>query len=464
MSTTTAPRASAATAATHQHRPTGPRRAPSRRAGNLAALVAGIGGGITAAVTAPAIIGTDVTDLGSVANTLGIVTAMAGTYLALIGIVLMARLPWLEHEVGQDRLTAWHRKVGPWALILIVAHVVLTTWGYASAMAVGWWTELVNLTFGYPWMLPAAAATLIMIGLGLISWRPLRRRMSYETWHVAHLYFYVAVALAFGHQLESGSIFVSAPLARAWWIGLYVAIALAILWFRIGAPLLQSLRHDIRVSAVVRVDASTSHVFVSGRRLDRLGAQGGQWFTWRFGTRRWWWQGHPYSLSATPVPTGMRITVRHLGDQSRELAGLRPGTRVFVEGPYGAFRVDRRHTDRLVLIGAGVGITPIRALLDELPAGVSADVVYRVHELPAPLADELTWIADHSNGWVRVRVIAGSRRELPMTASSLAALCPDIARSDVYVCGPTAFTEAVRTASHRLGVPAERIHDELFEF
>jgi predicted ferric reductase len=462
MTTTTLQRTPApAPRAGREQRSGGPRRT---RVGDLAALVAGVGGGLTAAITAPVILATSWSAPGAVASALGIVTAMAGTYLALLSLLLMARLPWLEHEVGQDRLTAWHRNLGPWTLVLIVAHVVLTTLGYAQSAGIGWWDQLVGLTFGYPWMLPAAVATVLMIGLGVMSWRRIRSRMRYETWHVAHLYFYLAVALGFGHQLESGSVFANAPLATAWWVGLYVAIALTILAFRFGAPILQSLRHGPRVAAVVPVTSDVAHVYVTGRDLDRLGAQGGQWFSFRFGTRRWWWQGHPYSLSAAPTAAGMRITVKNLGDQSSQLLTLEPGTRVFVEGPYGAFRADQRRTDRLVLVGAGIGITPIRALLDELPADVQADVVYRVHEEPAPLADELGLLARRSQGRIRLHLLVGSRREHPMSARTLAQACPDIAESDVYVCGPIAFVEDVIAASTSLGVDADRIHHELFAF
>jgi predicted ferric reductase len=437
---------------------------PRNRAGDLAALVAGLGGGLTAAITAPVVLATSWSAPGALASALGIITAMAGTYLALLSILLMARLPWLEHEVGQDRLTAWHRTLGPSTLVLIVAHVVFTTLGYAQASGIGWWDQLVGLTFGYAWMLPAAAATIIMVALGVMSWRRIRSRMRYETWHVAHLYFYLAVALGFGHQLESGSVFRSAPLATAWWVGLYVAVALAILVFRFGAPLVQSLRHSLRIAAVVPVTDDVAHVYVTGRDLDRLGAQGGQWFSFRFGTRRWWWQGHPYSLSAGPTSAGMRITVKDLGDQSGQLTTMAPGTRVFVEGPYGAFRADQRRSDRLLLIGAGIGITPIRALLDELPDGVQADAVYRVHAAPAPLADELELIARRSRGRIRLHVLAGSRRDHPMSARALSAICPDIAGGDVYVCGPTAFVQDVVDASLVLGVDAESVHHELFEF
>lgn len=441
-----------------------PTSRPSRRFGDLAVLLAGVGAGITAAFTLPALLATTWSAPGAIANALGIVTAMAGTYGALLSILLMARLPWLEHEVGQDRLTAWHRSLGPWTLLLIVAHVGLTTLGYAQMTNVGWWSELVSLVFGTAWMLPAMAATVLMVGLGAMSWRRIRSRMTYETWHVAHLYFYFAVALAFGHQIESGSVFINAPLARAWWIGLYATIGLAILVFRFGAPIRQSLRHGLRVAAVVPVDDQTTHVYLSGRDLDRMNAQGGQWFSFRFGTRRWWWQGHPYSLSAGPRPTSMRITVKDLGDQSGSLATMKAGTPVFVEGPYGAFRIDRRETDRVVLVGAGIGITPIRALLDEVPDHVTADVIYRVHSEPAPLVDELRRIDASSDGRIRVHVLAGTRQQHPMTPSALADLVPGISATDVYVCGPTSFTHTIRASALALGLPPERIHDELFEF
>ena len=440
------------------------RKAPGRRAGDIAALAAGLGAGITAAFTVPALVVTNWSAAGAVPNALGIVTAMAGTYGALLSILLMARLPFLEHEVGQDRLTAWHRTLGPWTLVLIVLHVVFTTLGYSQLVNAGWWSELVSLTFGTAWMLPAMAATLLMVGLGVMSWRRIRSRMRYETWHTAHLYFYLAVALAFGHQIESGSVFINAPLARAWWIGLYVFVAAVIVIFRFGAPLFQSLRHDVRVAGVQRVDHETVHVYLSGRRLDRLGARGGQWLSFRFGTRRWWWQGHPYSLSAAPTHNMMRITVKALGDQSSSLATLQRGTPVFIEGPYGAFRMDRRVTDRLVLVGAGVGITPLRALLDELPPQAEADVIYRVHSEPAPLIDELRAIERASNGRVRVHLLVGTRAQWPMTPHLLESIVPGIRTSDVFACGPRGFIDAVTESAAALGIPSERIHHELFEF
>lgn len=436
---------------------------PSKRAGDLSAIVAGIGGGLVLAMSAPVIV-TGLGTPGGIANGLGILTAMVGTYLALLGCVLMARLPWIEREVGQDRLTHWHRKLGPYALVLITLHVILTTVGYAQATQTGLVSEFLSISFGMAWMLPALVAFVLMVGLGVISWRRIRSRMKYETWLTAHQYFYLAVALAFGHQIEAGSVFMGHELAKNAWIALYVLVAAAILTWRVAVPAWRSIRHGARVEAVVPVDADTAHVYVTGRNFDRLKAQGGQWFTWRFGTRAWWWQGHPYSLSAAPTDTGMRITLKNLGDQSGSVTSLKPGTRVLLEGPYGAFRADRRHGDEVVLIGAGIGITPIRALLEELPQHVRATVIYRIHAEPAPLVDELRRMEEQSNGRIRLFVVAGSRHEYPLNARQLIQAAPGIARSDVYLCGPMPFIDAVTASARELGVPSARIHSELFEF
>ena len=88
-------------------------------------------------------------------------------------------------------------------------------------------------------------------------------------------------------------------------------------------------------------------VICRGRRLDRLAVSGGQFFLWRFLTRDLWWQAHPYSLSALPRPPYIRVTIKALGDQSRGILQLPPGTRVAIEGPYGVFTRHARMSDRV---------------------------------------------------------------------------------------------------------------------
>jgi ferredoxin-NADP reductase len=157
--------------------------------------------------------------------------------------------------------------------------------------------------------------------------------------------------------------------------------------------------------------------------------------------------------------------VKDLGDHSRSVAFLKPGTRVFVEGPYGAFTAGRATRPHVVMIGGGVGITPIRALMDEFKNGVQLDVIYRVsRKEDLVLKSELDYIAQQSGGTARVHYLVGSRREHPMDAQALKKLVPRISDSDIYICGPAPLVESVKEAAKELGVPKNRFHDEAFAF
>jgi ferredoxin-NADP reductase len=201
-----------------------------------------------------------------------------------------------------------------------------------------------------------------------------------------------------------------------------------------------------------------------GRHLSSLHARGGQFFQWRFLTRHWWWQAHPYSMSAAPRSDMMRVTVKDLGDQSGSLLSqLRPGTRVAIEGPYGVFTATARHADVVTAFAAGVGITPIRALLDDLPVSAHVTLLYRVRDMSdVPLRKELEALA-FASGWT-LWYLPGPREAHPMTVSYLTRFAPELPDSDVYVCGPDAFTNEVLEVARSAGIPERRLHHESFAF
>ena len=204
-------------------------------------------------------------------------------------------------------------------------------------------------------------------------------------------------------------------------------------------------------------------VTMAGRDLHKLEASGGQFLHWRFLKRGMWWQAHPYSLSAVPTANRMRITVKSLGDHSDALAAVQPGTRVAIEGPYGAFTHHARHTDRVVLVAAGVGVTPVRALLEDLPRHVDVVAILRGRSRrDLVLRDELAHLVGERGG--RLHELVGPRRHARLDKAGLAQLVPDIADRDLYVCGPGGFMQGVITAARDLGVRGERIHHEDFAF
>jgi predicted ferric reductase len=274
---------------------------------------------------------------GGLLSAAGRLAGFTGTYLILIMVMLIARLPWLESSVGQDRLVRWHRQLAPWSISLITAHVVLITLGYAQASSTGAPHQLWVLVTSYRDMLAATVGFGLLIMAGISSYRHVRRRLRYETWWVVHLYLYLGLALAFAHQIFTGVAFIGHPLVKALWIVVWSATAGMVLVFRVAQPVYRSMRHQLRIVAVRPEAPGVVSVVCQGRHLDRLAVSGGQFFHWHFLTKGMWWQGHPYSLSALPQPPYIRVTIKGLGDQSRAAASLRPGTRVAIEGPNGAF-------------------------------------------------------------------------------------------------------------------------------
>jgi ferredoxin-NADP reductase len=287
--------------------------------------------------------------------------------------------------------------------------------------------------------------------------------MAYETWWSVHLYTYLALFLSFSHQVDTGASFVGHPVARMWWTVIWVGTLATVIVARIGLPVWRSLRHRVRVVAVTPEGPGTVSVLLQGHHLARLPVVGGQFFQWRFLQRGMWWQAHPYSLSAAPAGDRLRITVKDLGDHSRGLAGLKHGTRVAIEGPYGVFTPDARRSDRLVLVGAGVGSAPILAILQDLP--LSTDVIVLLRASTAEeliLRHEIAGEVQRRGG--RLVELPGPRTHVPLDAQMLRAVVGDLRGREAYVCGPEGFTHAVVDSLTRARVPADRIHFESFAF
>jgi predicted ferric reductase len=409
------------------------------------------------------------TTLSGTLTALGQVTALVGTYLALVQLVLMSRSPWLDQQLGMERLAVWHRWIGFSVLWLLVGHTVLTTVGYAMGLSTSVLGEAWTLLTTYPYLLMATVALGLLVMVAVMSMRAVQRRVSYETWYGLHLYAYLAIALGFGHELAVGTDFTDDPMARLFWIGLYIAAAGLIVVFRIGQPIALSLRHRLRVAAVVPEGPGVVSVYITGTDLDQLACRAGQYFVWRFLAGDGWWRAHPFSLSSAPNGENLRITIKDLGDYSRRLLSLKPGTRVFAEGPYGALTGALRRRTRVLLVAGGIGITPLRALLEELPGGHGAvTVLYRASDWDdVVFREELDQLIRQRGD--RIHYLVGERggREMrrdPLRPRELGTLVPDVRHRDVYVCGPIPMMDAVHRSLRALRVPDAQIHMERFSY
>jgi len=407
-------------------------------------------------------------DLHTLADRLtaaGRISGLFGTYLVLVQVVLMARLPWLDRWIGTDRLASWHRSNGQYTIGMLLAHTVLITWGYAAQDRISVIHEAGKLLQSYPDVLAATVALGILVVVGVTSARVARRHIRYETWYFVHLYTYIAIALSFSHQLATGNEFATHPASRALWVTLYVATFGLLIIYRVAVPVRDAFRYQLRVASIRTESADAVSVYVTGRHLGQMRAEAGQFFRWRFLDRTSWWEAHPFSLSAAPNSEFLRITAKGIGDHSQALRHLRPGTRVMAEGPYGNLTARRRTRHRVVLIAGGVGITPLRALLESMPAAPGdITLLYRAGaECEVLLRGELDELA-RARG-IKVRYLLGRRdkQPSPLSARRLGQHIPDITDRDVYLCGPPGMMDVAMESLRSLGVPRSQIHHERFE-
>ena len=401
---------------------------------------------------------------GDLLTGIGRLTGLLGAYLALVQVVLLARLPVLERLVGFDRLTVWHRWNGHACIDLVVAHVVFTIWGYALVDRYPLSKEISTMLGGgiYPGMITATLGTALFIAVVVTSMVVVRRRLRYEWWYAVHLMAYAAIALSWFHEIPTGNELVLSRVAADYWRALFLTTIVVLALWRVLLPLARAARYRLRVAEVIREGPGVVSLRITGRRLDRMGAHAGQFFLWRFLSRRAWGTAHPFSLSAMPDAESLRITIKGLGDHTARVAQIRPGTRVLAEGPFGVFTDEHRHSDKAVLIAGGIGITPIRALMETMRGDLI--VLYRaLTDEDVIFRDELDGIAKARDAVVHYLIgdHAGNGREL-LAPTHLLELVPDLVERDVFLCGPPAMAAFILKNVREARVPRRQIHSERF--
>ena len=410
------------------------------------------GGGITSAH-----------NLGALFTGAGRLAGLLGAYTLLIQVLLLSRLPFLEWIAGFDRLTVWHRLNGKICLSLILAHIAFIITGHAMTDQLSIPSEVSLLLGSYAGMIAALIGAILLILVVASSVVIVRRRLRYEAWFLIHLMAYVGVLLTWFHQIPNGNEFLTNPMAATYWTALYLATLLLVLLSRFLQPIVRGLWHHMRVVEVTEEGPGVVSLRITGRRLNWLNARAGQFFLWRFLDRGRWLQSHPFSLSAAPDGKSLRITVKNLGNFSSRVGEIKLGTTVVAEGPFGAFTDAVRTRHRVALIAGGIGITPIRALFEEMSGDLA--LIYRVgREEDLIFREELERLARERG--IEVHYVVGDHRapgnEHLMSAEHLRQLLPDIAQREIYLCGPPAMMRMIEANVRLAGVLSRYIHTDRF--
>ncbi|MGW5176701.1 MOSC domain-containing protein [Streptomyces sp. NPDC004082] len=234
---------------------------------------------------------------------------------------------------------------------------------------------------------------------------------------------------------------------------------------------------ELRVDEVVAENASVTSLYLRSPDGTPLpDPRAGQYLTLRIPSAAQPVPVRSYSLSSTLTDGRYRISVKHEphGTVSGYLTSrTRPGALLDVAAPRGEF-VLTRGTEPVVLVSAGIGLTPVLAMLHELAAHDRDREVWWIHgargpqehPLAAEAHDLLTTLArahehvfysaataeDHLDGeFTRGRLTRAALTALALPADATA-----------YLCGPDAFMADMRDALTAAGIDPARIHTEAF--
>ena len=393
------------------------------------------------------------------------ITGLLASAVALVGLVLVARLTFVERRLGLDRMFVWHKWLGGSMAVLLWIHIVASIAAWTDGESLS--QAIIDLTGRQSQMAIATVGALLVTVVAITSLQSVRRRMSYETWYFLHLLAYFGLAFAFPHEIELGGDLVDDRAAWWFWVAIHLAVVVALIWGRWGRAIVSILR-PMRVASIEVIAPGSVELRLDGGRLRSIEAEAGQFATLRPLTARLWWQPHPFSLSAAPSTGGLTFTIKDRGDASAAITRLRVGDRVAVEGPFGCLTLDTLDPNKgLVLIVGGVGIAPARALLQRLPVDVPIGrqpiVLFRARQVAELLHyDEIRSMAEQRGG--RVFNLVGSSVALsvddPFAPEELRLILPDLDRRQAYVCGPERMIAAARSGLRKVGMPRGDIHYE----
>jgi 3-phenylpropionate/trans-cinnamate dioxygenase ferredoxin reductase subunit len=388
--------------------------------------------------------------------------------LAMIGMqfAITARFRRVEAPYGLDIVLLFHRQISLLAVGLILVHPVILFAVQPDARAM----ILSPLSAPARAWFAVIALTALMALVVLSLWRK-RFRQSYEGWRVTHGVLAVAAAAFALAHVVGVAHYTAQPWKQLLWSGAELAVVGLLVYTRVVKPFRLGY-YPYRVQAVrpERGGACTLELLPDGHAGIRF--EPGQ-FAWiKVGHTPFSAHENPFSFSGSAARPGvLEFTIKPCGDFTRSAKDIQPGTRVYVDGPYGVFTAHHQPARAYAYVAGGIGITPIMSILRThadrgdtrshllIDANSSYDSITFREELEA-LEKRLSLKVVH----VLERVEPGIAAEQGfVTAEILDRYLPtDRNAGEVFVCGPPRMLEAVGRALVKAGVAPDNIHTELF--
>ena len=388
--------------------------------------------------------------------------------LTQIGIqfVLIGRFRPLTYPYGLDVVLKYHRQIALVAIAFVLLHPVLILIEHPARVV------LLNPFGGTYASKLGIASTLALIALAAASvWRT-RLKIRYELWRVTHTALGVSALVLAQLHVSLAGLYVNTPWKQALWIGSSVALVGLVVHLRLVVPWRQR-RRPWRVTGVRDEGGGTLNLDIEADGHAGLAFEPGQFAYLKLGNSPWTVEEHPYSIASSAERTDrLSFGIKALGDFSRTVRDVTVGTTVYVDGPHGAFSIDRAQAPGYVLVAGGVGITPMMSFLHTLadrgdPRPIL--LIYSTNTEPElAYRDEIEALKDRLD--LETRLVLEEpphdwhAEEGRITGELLERHLPKerFTRS-FFVCGPPAMMAAVEEALLEHGVPRTHVNLEKFE-
>jgi predicted ferric reductase len=414
--------------------------------------------------------GSDPISLGTFFLALGRLFGLLGMFFVLFQLILIGRTVWVERRYGHDALAKIHQENGRIALGLLILHPIFLILGHSWVSGLSFVDGFLNLVQTKPLVIFAPIGLIILFTIVLISNPLIMKRVKYEHWYYFHLFMYSAIALVIGHQFFAGTDFKTVPAFLGYWIALYIFVIGNFVLYRLMKPFLLYRRHKFVLDRRIQETHDTVSLYIKGRDKDKFNILPGQFLLMRFLLKGLWWQVHPFSISACPKGQEVRVTIKAEGDYTKELVQINPGTRVILDGPLGRFTRIASKKEKVLFIAAGVGITPIRSVMEDLALlgknllliygnKTSKDIIFQ---------EELEALSKKYS--IPIHYFLSREKAAPpmnvgrIDLQAIQRLVPDLQDREIFLCGPVEMMRSLRISLAKIGFPSEYIHFEKFNW
>jgi len=292
---------------------------------------------------------------------LSIGCAFVGLAIMAMQFILSARLKKTHEPFGTDLVYHFHRQMGIAAFLLVFSHPILL---FILDIR---FLRLLNILSTPIRVNLGILALLLLIGVVWMSEYRQKFKIPYWFWKIWHgIFASLMIPLALYHIFTGGN-YIDLPWKKALWIIYSVMFTIIVFYDRVLYPL-RLIKNPYQIKQVKPERGSVWTISMAP--VDHKGFQfkPGQ-FAWLTAWKTPFSDSeHPFTIaSSADNRDEIQMSIKELGKFTSRIKDLKVGDKVFLDGPYGYYSINRYpQTSRIVFIPGGIGVTPIMSMLRTL--------------------------------------------------------------------------------------------------